>query len=489
MQPEPSFQPHEPLPNVNEQFQLGMKHIQQGDFASARWVAEAIRAAAPQVPLTFVLLANIHAAEGDPDAGLAQVQAGLDVQGDAPLLLEAGARLSVLRGAAEDALDFVERIPEAAAVWRRSRVWRERALVQLGRLDEAASNLESLDPRMPPETILLAQIREQQGDADAARSQLTSLLDTPGLKKRFEARAAFELSRLCDALGEHDAAFAAATRGNQRIARGFNAAGWTTQADGIVSNWSEELMASAPRSECVGSEPIFIIGLPESGRTLVEQVIGQHPEVVALGEYPGIRTALETTFQQIDGGMAPEQLTEQVITRTANDVGALLETSDAAGSRMVCRPQGIEHLAGLLPLCVPSCRIVFVRRTPLDNLLSIYLRFYRSMTLPYSTGLDELVTARQCHDRLVDHWMQVLPCPCLDVSTEALIADPEGQVGALLEFLDLSWDAGCFAPLGEHASDGADSEQESSAVSALQEGRWRNYEAHIGPLLSAFGSA
>ena len=77
----------------------------------------------------------------------------------------------------------------------------------------------------------------------------------------------------------------------------------------------------------------------------------------------------------------------------------------------------------------------------------------------------------------------------LMTTTEALIADPEGQVGALLEFLDLSWDAGCLAPLGEQASDGADSEQESSAVSALQEGRWRNYEAHIGPLLSAFGSA
>ena len=75
------------------------------------------------------------------------------------------------------------------------------------------------------------------------------------------------------------------------------------------------------------------------------------------------------------------------------------------------------------------------------------------------------------------------------MATEAFIADPEGQVGALLVFLDLSWDAGCLAPLGEHASDGADSEQESSAVSALQVGRWRNYEAHIGPLLSAFGSA
>ncbi|MBI3462463.1 MAG: sulfotransferase [Planctomycetes bacterium] len=235
--------------------------------------------------------------------------------------------------------------------------------------------------------------------------------------------------------------------------------------------------------------PVFVVGMPRSGTTLVEQILASHPDVFGAGELPDIPSIVDTLPRY-----APNQmrypgclafLGPPVIRGFADAYLKRVRTLDATSERVVDKwPLNYLHL-GLMALLFPRARIVHCRRDPLDTCLSCYFQRFRG-DHEYSYDLAHLGSYYRTYERLISHWREVLPMPVLELHYEALIDDPQATSERLLAFCGLSWQERC---LRFHESPRPVSTASNWQVrhplyrSAVQ--RWRNYEAHLGPLRDA----
>jgi hypothetical protein len=237
--------------------------------------------------------------------------------------------------------------------------------------------------------------------------------------------------------------------------------------------------------------PVFVVGLPRSGTTLVEQILAAHPRVEGTGERIIVNELLRELERRQPYPESVPDLTEaerkDLGTRYVEQLVKGLPAPDPV--RVIDKmPYNFLHL-GFIRLILPAATVIHCRRDPLDVCLSNFFQYFPNSSVDFSSDLEELGRFHQLYSRLMDHWRQVLPDDFLiDVEYEALIDHSEAVVRSLLAALDLPWDDAC---LDFHRSDRA-----VGSVSAWQVrqpmyrrsiGRWRNYEAHLSPLIRALG--
>ena len=233
---------------------------------------------------------------------------------------------------------------------------------------------------------------------------------------------------------------------------------------------------------------IFVIGMPRTGTTLVERILGSHPDVCAAGELNEF--GLELT-RQVSALAAGRTLSRQdfVDLSTRVDFRALGQRYlERVRPYRDSRPVFIDKLpfnylyAGLIHLALPRAKIVSVRRDPLDTCYAVYKQLFKD-AYPFSYDLAELGRYYVAYDRLMRHWDTVMPGVVLTVHYEAVVADVRGQARRLLQHCGLGWDERCVR-FHENA-------QASTTASALQVrqplydtsiGRWRRYAEQLEPL-------
>lgn len=252
--------------------------------------------------------------------------------------------------------------------------------------------------------------------------------------------------------------------------------------------------SAALRAACPGharAEPIFVVGLPRSGTTLVERIIQSHSNVVSVGE----RNDFALEMVRLTGNCSSRE--ERVQRSIAIDMAALgrryLErvTPENAGTRRIVDKTPINYLyCGLIHAALPRAKIVSVRRDPMDSCYAAYKAF---LTGPYAFtyDLDELASYYLAYQRLVEHWHKTLPPSAyLEVQYESLVTDFEPQVRRLLEFLGLPWQ-GDVTRFFESptASSTASAAQIRRPIYATSIGKWRNYEQQLAPLAKRLGVA
>ena len=225
--------------------------------------------------------------------------------------------------------------------------------------------------------------------------------------------------------------------------------------------------------------PVFVLGMPRSGSTLVEQILAGHPRIYAAGEL--------TILEKMDAPGFPES----VAALDAADLHHLAESYLGSLPRIAgTRARVIDKLPGnflrigLIRLMFPNARFIHTMRHPVDTCVSCYLKLFTS-GLPFTYHLAELGRYYRAYRELMDHWRSVLPPGVmLDVSYEDVVDDLEGQARRLIAFCGLPWDQGCVS---FHES--GRTVKTASAVqvrqplyrSSLQ--RWRRHEAYLSPLL------
>jgi hypothetical protein len=149
-------------------------------------------------------------------------------------------------------------------------------------------------------------------------------------------------------------------------------------------------------------------------------------------------------------------------------------------------PQNFLYL-GLIALLCPEAPIVHCRRSPMDNCLSIYFQDFRG-DHPYAYDLENLGFYYKQYQRLMEHWKQVLPNPIIDFDYEEMVANPEQQTRRLIDFVGLEWDDNCLQPhKAKSTIKTASIWQARQPIYTKSVERWRNYEAHLGPLMQALG--
>ena len=367
-------------------------------------------------------------------------------------------------------------------------------LLQLGRLEEAGAAFAEARRRFPRcASAWHGAVDLLPCDRDDAERLEAMLDETPGPSPGDRTMLHFTLGAAWLAAGEAERAFTHFAEGNRlkRATVTFDAEAAERWLEAIVSTFTADRLATGAAPSADPSElPVFVIGMPRSGTTLVEQILASHPAVHGAGDLPVMAQVVERVFLP-DG--SPAVFPGFVDAASPDDLAALgrrylEQVAGMAGDacRLVDKTPLNFLYAGLIALMLPGARIVHCRRDPLDCCLSNYTRLFTDENA-FSYDLTELGRFYRGYDRMMEHWRQVLPLGrFIDVRYEDLVSDPEAQSRRLVEFCGLPWAPACldFHPARQRvpAAGGA---QARRPVHGEAVGRGRALAGHLAPLAAA----
>ncbi|HEY7311031.1 MAG TPA: tetratricopeptide repeat protein [Gemmataceae bacterium] len=330
---------------------------------------------------------------------------------------------------------------------------------------------------------------------------LRRLAEEPRLTGAERAVLLFGLAQVCDARGEYGEAAQHLERANAfelalRRERGqnYNPDAHARFVDRMVSVFTPAFFDRVRGFGLDSERPLFIVGLPRSGTTLLEQVLASHSRVFGAGELRLTRDGFETlgggsdgpaetrAFDALDvidaGGV--RRLAERHLERLA----ALNSTADRITDKM---PDNYMYL-GLLALLFPKARLLHCCREVRDVAVSCWITQFRQ--IPWANNVDHLAARFAEYQRLMDHWRRVLPVPVLDVDYEDMVEDLETVARRALDFCGLEWEPACLEfhrtrrPIRT-----ASVTQVRQPIYRRSVARWRNYEKALQPLFARLGHA
>ena len=241
------------------------------------------------------------------------------------------------------------------------------------------------------------------------------------------------------------------------------------------------------------SVPVFIVGMPRSGTTLIEQILATHSQVFGADEtmeLPDLVTQLitprETAMDFPEGvrNMSGAQLRHL----GASYIDWITALSPAAW-RITDKLPANYSLAGLIHLVLPNARIIHAHRDPVDTCLSCFSLLFTG-SHPYAYDLAELGRCYRAYQALMEHWREVLPPGVmLEVQYEALVADPERHARRIVAHCGLDWEDACLEFYNtERPVWTASMTQVRQPIYRSAIGRWRRYKDRLGPLLAELGA-
>ena len=368
-------------------------------------------------------------------------------------------------------------------------------LRSLGRFDEAQScarHAIELDPEMARAYSELGALRERV-DKESELDRLHRLLNDADRALQLRVDAGFALGRLLDNADRHDEAFQCFARANalygQLMARAgtrFSKAAFQQQIDTLIKTCTPELYSNIEEQGNQSETPVFVVGMPRSGTSLVEQIAASHSRVSGAGELGDIsHISAEIQRLQERGG---EETDPGLAHRLADGYIEHLKSLGNGADRVIDKmPDNILHL-GLIAVLFPSARIIFCQRDPRDICLSCYFIGFNQL-IPWACDLVDCGLRALEIERLVDHWRRVLPLRMLTIDYETLVADLEGESRRLIEFLGLDWEPACLEFYRtERPVVTSSGWQVRQPLYTSSVGRWRRYEKHLAPLLEVLAA-
>jgi len=328
-----------------------------------------------------------------------------------------------------------------------------------------------------PETVeRAARLAEAPRASTAARAMLHAAL-------------AYHLDRR----GRHDDAFTHLEQG-KRLLRGrspYEIGDYSRSVDRLISVFSREHFERVADHGIASGTPLFIVGMPRSGTTMVEQILSSHPLVAGGGELSMILTLAARVGGLAAGGAAyPDGCRGLDAAATRGLAQAYLDRLAQVSTthRHVTDklPFNFIHL-GFIATLFPQARVIHCVRDPLDTCLSCYFTEFSSQ-VRFTDDLDTLGRYYLDYRRLMDHWHRVLPGRILDVRYESVVTEPGREIRRLLDFCGLGWHDAC---LDFHETARAIQTpsrwQVRQPVHARSVGRWRHYERRLRPLAEMLG--
>jgi tetratricopeptide (TPR) repeat protein len=417
---------------------------------------------------------------------------------DNPLLLGGLARVLERDGDVVSALALYDRAlavaPGSADLLHR----RACCLRDLGDFDGAVAAFHRVLAAAPdhaPAFLALARMKRLE-DTPAVRGQLAGIAAAPSRVVTNPIEAGFALGELLDRAGEPDAAFAQFAEANRRlketreaVGQRFDRAEFAAIVDaadgGLAADYANETAGWANPTEL----PVFVVGMPRSGTSLVEQICASHSRVAGAGELRAIH-AIDQLIRARNPGLEHPRAWDADICRAQADRHAAELTRLAAGAVRVIdkTPANLVRL-GLIGALYPKARVIWCRRDPRDIVVSNHLTYFTRGNLA-STDLADCAFQTSGMDRLGAIWRRELTLPILEVVYEELVADPDVQARRLIDFLGLEWEPACLDFQNtRRAVTTPSSWQVRQPLYSSSIGRWRRYEKHLFSMLTALAEA
>lgn len=354
-----------------------------------------------------------------------------------------------------------------------------------GRFEEAEARFNrvlEIDPKMPAAWSALAGTRKMTS-ADAAWLAGAEGIAASGISPVEEADVRFAIGKYYDDVNDFEQAFHHYQRANQLLKTTADPYVRDARArfvDDMIRVYTPEAISQVKGGASTSMKPVFVVGMPRSGTSLMEQIIASHPSAKGAGELEFWSQVARDREAEINAG----PLGESTRHKLAEAYLRVLEAKGGEALRIVDKAPANSDYVGVIHSVFPNARIIYMRRDPIDTCLSCHFQHF-SVALNFTMDLSDLAHYFLQHERLMAHWRTVLPPgSILEVPYEELVGDQEAWTRKILDFLGLEWDERC---LDFHKTKRqvvtASTWQVRQKIYKDSVHRWRHYEKSIGPLL------
>ncbi|HEY3784630.1 MAG TPA: sulfotransferase [Steroidobacteraceae bacterium] len=428
-------------------------------------------------------------AMGRREESLAAAEGAVAHSGDLPAALDAVGEFLVHAADHRRALEIYDRALSASPA--DPTLLSKRAVIHrfLGHFDLAAADHEAVLAASPADAEALkglTELRRQTGDRNAVAAMERALSAAPA-GSRDAATLHFGLAKAYEDLGDYAASWKHLQSGNalERAQLQYDPA-----LDRAVF---ERIIGAFPQVEpafpdTTGESPIFILGLPRSGTTLVERIIGNHSAVHSAGELSALSEAVADTVLRVApdqarawlgyagvlGGLEGGPIARQYLAAARTRRGRKPRFSDKALTNF--------YYCALILRAFPAARIIHVTRHPLASCYAIYKARFPG-TFPFAYQLSELGSYYVGYRKLMAHWHQILPGRILDVAYEGIVSAQEATTRRILDYLDLSFEPACLDfHLNPDSSTTASSVQVRQPLYDSSVDLWKHYATELAPV-------
>ncbi len=260
--------------------------------------------------------------------------------------------------------------------------------------------------------------------------------------------------------------------------------------DQLIAAFNSDLLARGRHWGDPNPRPVFIVGLPRSGTTLVEQILASHPQIHGAGELPDVHRVFHSLPRVVGWPVDDPFSALNALGPAAARVAArwyldrLENLAPPTAARVVDKMPDNIHFLGLIALLWPSARVIVCSRDVRDVAVSCWQTGFA--TIQWANHPDHIARRLVDSQRILEHWRRSQPLSWLEVHYEELVNDVECHSRRLIQFLGLEWDPACLAfHTTRRPVRTASLTQVHQPVYRHSVGRWRHYETILAPLFQA----
>jgi tetratricopeptide (TPR) repeat protein len=369
-----------------------------------------------------------------------------------------------------------------------------------GLIEEAREALEralSLQPGLLEAHYNLAVLKTYRFDDPQVEAVMALAERLPTMSERDRIRYWFTRGKMLEDTQRYDEAFPAYAEGNRLVQSRL---AWDETADMAMhafclNRFTPEFFSRHPSANTADSPiPIFIVGMPRSGTSLIEQILATSQGVFGAGELTFLGETLKATAaDRPDSGFSIAETLQHASTEDLLRLGrsylARIRKLAPDATHITDKLPGNFMHVGLIHLMLPNAKIIHAMRDPMDCCFSCFSRHFKDENLGFTYDLGSLGRYWVRYSRLMDHWRAVLPAGrVLDISYEAMVADVEGEARRMLDYLGLPWDSRCLAfHENRRPVRTASAAQVQRPVYQTSVARWKHFEGHLGALMDIIG--
>jgi tetratricopeptide (TPR) repeat protein len=470
-------------------FDLGLAWMQAGNEDRALAALRTATALDPKLAEAHGQAADILRRKNRFEEAASSYEQAFDASPDSAYGLLCKGNALALRGRASDAeADLKEAIArassnEADACWRiEAELALGHLLLEAGRFDEAGAAFErsiALGPWQATAHLGLVTSKKLTEEDRAVVERIVERLEDGEVPERPRMMLHFAAGKALDDLGNYGAAiehFDAANRIRRKLAP-FDRGEFARGIDGLIARFTPGFFAENLALGADDETPVFVLGMPRSGTTLIERFLSSHPRIAGGGERSFWNENAPAWV-----GASTNKLRAKAEELRGRYLRVLRDMAPQA-SRVTDKMPFNFLWVGLVHVLLPTARIVHCRRNPVDTCFSIYSTYF-AQHWGFASDRGDLAAYYRQYLRVMEHWRGVLPPDrMIDVDYEQAVAAPEQTARNLIAFCGLDWDPACLAP-----DRNADAVRTASRWQARQPiyrtsvERWRNYEPWLGEL-------
>lgn len=433
------------------------------------------------------------------EAALAQAEQLLKHDPKSPVFKSIYAIEAMQAGNYDEALEIFDEVLRALPDDLATLTSQGHALKTAGRTEEAIASYRravEVNPLHGDAWYALANLKTYKFSAADIDLMRTALAD-PNLHFMGRVHLAFALGKALEDAKSYDEAFEAYSSGNalKKSQIRYTTEQMRAEADGQIEHCTRDLFEKRAGAGNDDPAPIFIVGLPRAGSTLIEQILASHSQVDGTLELPNILSLahrLRGRKQISDRERYPRilhELPDEELSALGQDYIANTAIHRRGAPFFTDKmPNNFRHI-GLISLILPNAKIIDARREPMACCFSGFKQLFAEGQ-EFSYSLDDIGNYYRIYIEMMAHWDRVLPGKVLRVQHEDVVDDLEGQVRRILDYCGLPFEQACIDfHKTERAVRTASSEQVRQPISRSGVDQWRNFESHLGPLKDALGPA